>query len=358
MNGALSLLLDFHALPRVERASTFMEIAGYPHYENVCSNILKFYFDPTAEHGLGDLFLKSFFGMAGVSGLEFSGELAIERECPALDDKRIDLVVEGETFILAIENKIYHWEANDFVLYAGTIDARGVGKQVVKAVLCLNTRAGDPAPKGGFVRFTYRELWKRVRDELGHRLTHAAPKWLTFLNEFMETTSRLAGETQEEREVTDFFMRHHDQIEKLVEDRQRLLNRLHTCLRNIRDSVVSLPEAEKYKTVRGLCGPGVLAGHFLIQGKTIGFDLTVDLKGWTLMIWQQEPHDVIHLLRESAPMKALFPLERKNGNNFTLRQWDLHATEVELRETLVEGYKALIAAADTILADMPTQLQG
>jgi hypothetical protein len=47
------LLADFSKLPRrVERPKTFMEIAGYPHYENVCSDILAFFMDPEESHGL------------------------------------------------------------------------------------------------------------------------------------------------------------------------------------------------------------------------------------------------------------------------------------------------------------------
>jgi hypothetical protein len=32
------LLLAFQALPKTNRSQTFMEISGYPHYENVSSN--------------------------------------------------------------------------------------------------------------------------------------------------------------------------------------------------------------------------------------------------------------------------------------------------------------------------------
>jgi hypothetical protein len=55
----MSALLDeFSKLPdRVKRRPTLMEIAGYPHYENVCSNILAFYLDPEEPHGLGTLVL-------------------------------------------------------------------------------------------------------------------------------------------------------------------------------------------------------------------------------------------------------------------------------------------------------------
>lgn len=34
-----------------------MDVAGFPSRENVCSNILAFYLNPAAEHGLGDLLL-------------------------------------------------------------------------------------------------------------------------------------------------------------------------------------------------------------------------------------------------------------------------------------------------------------
>ena len=43
----VSLLDEFRKLPPgITRSPTFMEVAGYPHYENVCSNILAFFLDP------------------------------------------------------------------------------------------------------------------------------------------------------------------------------------------------------------------------------------------------------------------------------------------------------------------------
>ena len=43
----------YKRIPRKEK--TFMDISGYPHYENVCSNILAFYFNPLEEHNLNNL---------------------------------------------------------------------------------------------------------------------------------------------------------------------------------------------------------------------------------------------------------------------------------------------------------------
>lgn len=37
----------------------YFSVSGYPHYENVISNILSFFFDYNEKHQLGDLWLKS-----------------------------------------------------------------------------------------------------------------------------------------------------------------------------------------------------------------------------------------------------------------------------------------------------------
>lgn len=37
---------------------TFTEISDYPYYEQICSNILAFYFDVIREHNLENLILK------------------------------------------------------------------------------------------------------------------------------------------------------------------------------------------------------------------------------------------------------------------------------------------------------------
>src|ERR1035441_1950722 len=113
----LKLLLAFRALPETKRSQTFMDISGYPHYENVCSNILKFYFDPAAEHGLGDLLLTSFLRMAGVTELPALSNASVKTRRGTDGGNSIDLVIEGEAFTIGIENKIFHWLANDLEDY-------------------------------------------------------------------------------------------------------------------------------------------------------------------------------------------------------------------------------------------------
>ena len=40
-------------------SENYFSVSGYPHYENVASNILQFFFDSRAGHGMKDLWLSA-----------------------------------------------------------------------------------------------------------------------------------------------------------------------------------------------------------------------------------------------------------------------------------------------------------
>lgn len=99
IHAARKFLDDFRALPdRIERPRTFMEIAGYPHCENVCSNILAFFMDPEEPHGLGTLVLDALASAAGIAGTNegISGSVSVEHEVITDEDKRIDLLITSD----------------------------------------------------------------------------------------------------------------------------------------------------------------------------------------------------------------------------------------------------------------------
>lgn len=353
MTDYLSLLLEFQSLPRQQRRSTFMEIAGYPHYENVCSNILKFYLDPKEEHGMGDLLLRALFVMIGKPEIAIPQDIGIRRESSMEDRKRIDLMIDCSSFTLGIENKIYHWEANDLKNYARVIDALAAGKSAgaFKIILCLRTVKDQPAPGGGFLRFSYSQLWDHTRTLLGQRLLNAHPKWLLYLTDFMETTERLAGnQSPGETAVMDFFAKHHDLVERLVVDRQKLLNRVAACLQSICARILTREDLSKYKHSRGVWQTYTLANHFRIQGKRICIDLVGSLKGWMLIMFQLDDptRALVPVLRRSEPLLSHFPDIRTEKDYFILQQWPLHTAEFDLEEALVTALSSLISAADSM----------
>jgi len=178
----LKLLLVFGRLPETKRSRTFMEVSGYPHYENVCSNILKFFFDPAAEHGLGDLFLLAFFRMAGITEPPDTDNIQVSTQQRTAAGNFIDLIIDSEEFIIGIENKIFHWLANDLDDYGKHLDRLGSDKPsdkpiVIKAVLGLHLLNSESPLKGGFVSYSYGQFWQQVRQLLGHYISKADPKW-------------------------------------------------------------------------------------------------------------------------------------------------------------------------------------
>ena len=82
-----------------------MEIAGYPHFENVCSNILAFYLQPSNEHGFGTLFLDVLAILINAE-IEIDGQsIDVRREEHTRIRNRIDLVIESDNYIIGIEKR-------------------------------------------------------------------------------------------------------------------------------------------------------------------------------------------------------------------------------------------------------------
>ena len=102
----LELLHDFESLPDSKNSESIFDIAGYPHYENVSSNILAFYLNPNNEHGLGDLLFSSLMNLAG--GIEIQqGNVQVSREVSTNKGGRLDIVIETDNQIILSNGSLY-----------------------------------------------------------------------------------------------------------------------------------------------------------------------------------------------------------------------------------------------------------
>ena len=114
------LFNEFKDLPKLKQNNpTYMEIAGYPHYENVCSNVLGFFFDTTQIHDLGDLVIKSLLDCVN-ENLANKYDLTtkdIIREYYTDKGNRIDIVIVLDEAVIVIENKIFHHLNNELIDY-------------------------------------------------------------------------------------------------------------------------------------------------------------------------------------------------------------------------------------------------
>ena len=137
-----TLLNEFARLPTHEdRPLTFMEIAGYPHYENVCSNILEFFLDSQKQHGLGTLVLDALLDVGDIapSNEGMGGNLSVEREVYTDAGNRIDVLIESDTHAILIENKIYAGVKNPLADYADYLEL-GLGLPRLRGLLAFKPR--------------------------------------------------------------------------------------------------------------------------------------------------------------------------------------------------------------------------
>ncbi len=220
------LLAHFAKFPKENREPTFMEICRYPYnrLEEVCSKILRFYLDPTAEHKLYDLWLSALWKVSGQDTfLPYYQNITsnVEEECseiPGNERKRIDIVIVSEVFVVAIENKITASLYNPLGTYKEHITQKYPHRTEIYLVLTLAPLLDDKSRQqikgNGFRAITYPELFQAVKDELGNYVSGCNPKYLTYMFDFMKTLENMTSINSQR--MFNFFVEHKENVEKLI----------------------------------------------------------------------------------------------------------------------------------------------
>jgi PD-(D/E)XK nuclease superfamily protein len=293
-----------------------MEIARYPHYENVCSNILRFFLDPAEKHGLGTLFLDVLARVSnfGVEKGAFGGEITVEREVVTDKRNRIDLLIESDGAFILIENKIFAAVDNPFDDYdeylKKLVRAPHPKKQLLKLLLTLKPEAGGE--KQEFRNVTYGDFVRGIRDHLGHYVAHANSRYVTFLLDFLNTVDNL---------LTGGEMTNNTFVE-LVSERQAVVKKFLAEIRKLRaelrqkvtelgqhieltkyNNIVQYPWRQReWESLEDTLMHDVTRS----DGLTIAIDTVVTPDGWKVQIFsrQSENPDISADLANSIKAKV------------------------------------------------------
>ncbi|MDD3207427.1 MAG: PD-(D/E)XK nuclease family protein [Bacilli bacterium] len=206
--------------------ANYFEIANYPHYENVISNILQFLFDTREEHKLYDLWLKSILKVyieksgkfdLNIEGLEVRN---IFREYSNISKDRIDILIECESLLIVIENKIFAKDYNDFESYSSMAEhyrkaMADKNVEIVKIILSLFPINANN--KSGFYNVKYEELFQQIAKE--KEVYTTIPKWEIFQNELIENIKRRKESTymKLDEEWIKFVSENKASISKFIE---------------------------------------------------------------------------------------------------------------------------------------------
>lgn len=130
-----------------KRSWSYLETIGVSNRETVISNLLGYYFNPGERHPLGDIFIKALLktsiyelenkikdkhsdSIAKYLSDDYSfGCVNIKIEEETDDNKRIDIVIEAEELVIAIEFKINHYLNNPLGSYVRRIKNNYKGKE-------------------------------------------------------------------------------------------------------------------------------------------------------------------------------------------------------------------------------------
>jgi len=221
IDNAFEILDKFKELPKNYPESTFLEITHYPkrRFEEICSRILSFYFNPTKEHKLNDLFLNSLFEALNINNIIFrNDQIRIVTEDNA-EGKRIDLVIYSPDFIVGIENKINASLYNPLDAYKRRLEEYSIDK-TIKIVLSLNkiTKKSEKEliKKNDFVSITYFDFFEKIKMNIGEYISTCNQKYLTHLFDFIQTIENMKTTNKIDKRISDFFYDNSSDIDELI----------------------------------------------------------------------------------------------------------------------------------------------
>jgi len=243
------LLEDFKKIPIKFKDSTYLELCQYPkrRFEEICSRLLAFYFDPSKEHEMGDLFISSLLNILNKKFVLSFDDIEIITEDNA-DGKRIDLVILAPEFVIGIENKITASLYNPLKTYGKKLDGYK-RKETIKRVLSVfeiqKPSEKDLMKETGFDDITYHQLFEEVKKSLPDYQANCNPKYLNHLLDFIDTIENMKTSGYKNQAMADFFLQNDKQLDKIV----AAYNNFKKEVRNLqKDEIKELSETISEKT--------------------------------------------------------------------------------------------------------------
>ncbi len=210
---------------------TLMEIAGFPQWENVYSNILAFLLNSEQIHGFGPLFIRSIMAIyssrcpdgwpkKGFDPESLQATEKVERETSTATNNRIDILIECEDFVVCIENKIWSGLHNDLGEYREHCKTRcdGNPERVVGIVLSPHCVSNPSLQAHRFVNITYGDLVDEVRRRMGSYIGSHNTQYQYLLFDFLVQAERFLRTTtmsDDLRKFLEFWRKNDEKISNI-----------------------------------------------------------------------------------------------------------------------------------------------
>lgn len=233
LDEAANLISRFRGLPIPPGPEpTIFSIGGKGYFENPTTDLLAFFCDPEGPHQFGTTVLEALFDCLGPNERPQSLKLTSPpvRE-QVTGEGRMDLLLDSEDWVLALENKIFHEQNNPFDDYKAYVDNWRGQKQGYCVVLSLDGQAPE-----GWHGVTYAELIFKLRENIAPLLLkNPVNKWSIYFRDFLLNLEQTVTNVHKVPDETlNFFLEHLDDLDAInkMKDQtvQSLQNDIHSWL--------------------------------------------------------------------------------------------------------------------------------
>lgn len=332
-----------------------MEISGYPHYENVCSNVLQFYLDPKNEHGLKDLVLNSLLHLLD-RDFKFDNDFeAIEvyREHKTIAENRLDLLILTENYSIGIENKIFHHLHNDLTDYNNTILSYCYNsRKPICIVLSLNKLTSkediEKITTNNFINVTYEQLFENIKQNIGSYLTNSNISYINHLTDFIKSIENLTPKTMENKALWTFFKNNSESIQELTDSFNEYRNSLYQKIYQLEDTLPQnefAPSVDRQWIYEGFC----LVHDYTVNSKyKVAVDTYIDINGWEIQFFGRNSQSTDFIFNSMCKDKDFLPKpfdSYERGERLIFEKFDTEVDISTVAKTLtdlltrIENYK-------------------
>ena len=187
--------------------------------------MLAFFFDPSAPHNFGESIIQVFFDCLNIEN--WPGSLSLvsppARELDA-NGGRIDLLLEGDDWVVVIENKIFHDVNNPFDRYMAYVNEKFSSKKH-RYFVVISPEGLPPVGFQGWIGVSYSALIEKFRNAIGGIFLNQKPdKWLLFFRDFIINLEQVVEDRQDApKEAIAFFLDNLSVLDRMVNEKNRAM---------------------------------------------------------------------------------------------------------------------------------------
>jgi len=209
-----------YIIKKKEFNPTLIQIAGFPRWETVWSNIIAFYLD-IGPHGMNGFLLGC---LSSILKIDFGEVQLVERESYTDTGNRIDIFIETEKTCFFIENKIGASLYNNLEDYRLFCQKRANNRDVFGIVLSTKSEK----VRTPFHNITYEELINQIELSISQIVYNCGNKYFIFFLDFIKNIkTHLEGNMNYDEEFYKLYIDNRDKIKDIVHNYNLLVQ--YTC---------------------------------------------------------------------------------------------------------------------------------